>query len=70
MEISAIVEAAEVNLAHHGNNKNVERVSFYIYNSSIVISGLDKSDNVVKGVQIEIDKDDAIKIANLILNNK
>ncbi len=48
-------------------NEEYEKVLFYLDNKSIVISFLDENDNVL--TQSEIEKKDAINLANVILLN-
>jgi hypothetical protein len=65
METQVIIEATEYALIY---NKKVEKVSFYIHNNCVVISGLDKKDNVVQGLQLEVGSSDFLKLSKLMLS--
>lgn len=66
MEIQIITEATEYATMY---NSNIEKVSFYIHDKCVVISGLDKNEEVVNDTQVEISKEEFLKIAKLLSNN-
>lgn len=65
MEIEIKLDATEYALHY---DKNIEKVCFYVHDKCVVISGLDKNDEVVKDVQVEISKEDALKLAKTLLS--
>jgi hypothetical protein len=65
METQVIIEATEYALIY---NKKVEKVSFYIHDKCIVISGLDKNDEVIQGLQLEVGSSDFLKLSKLMLS--
>jgi hypothetical protein len=65
MEIQVVAEAVEYAVIY---NKKIEKVSFYIHEKSIVMSGIDHNDELVSGAQMEISKEDFIKLSKIVLN--
>jgi hypothetical protein len=65
MEIEVKVNATEYALVY---NKKVEQVCFYLHEECVVISGIDKKDNVINNLQLEISKSDFLKISKLLSN--
>jgi hypothetical protein len=65
METQVIIEATEFVAVY---DKKVERVSFYIHDKCVVISGLDKDDEVIQTFQLEISSSDFLKLSKLMLS--
>ncbi len=63
MEIQIITEATEYATMY---NSNITKVSFYIQENCVVISGLDNNEKVVNDNQVEISKEDFLKISKLL----
>jgi hypothetical protein len=65
METQVIIEATEFVAVY---DEKVERVSFYIHDKCVVISGLDKDDEVIQAFQLEISSSDFLKLSKLMLS--
>lgn len=65
--MSKITFTAEITEFAIESPKNYEKVSFDIYNSAVAIIATDNKGHKIPCVEIE--KDDAIKLAKLILHN-
>lgn len=65
MIIQIITEATEYATMY---DSNIVKVSFSIQDNCVVISGLDGNEEVVNDNQLEISKEDFLKISKLLSN--
>lgn len=65
MELEVKLNATEYAIVY---DAEIVKVCFYIYDKGVVISGLNKQDKVVNDAQLEVSREDFLKLASLLNN--